>query len=747
MSNGRTAWSAAWILVGILACGPAVGQAPEGEAVPAATPVNVTADKMDYDRDRGIVEATGNAIVRRGTEELRANWIHVDLNTSDAHASGNVEFSRDGVMTWKGETLSYNFKTRELQTDSFAADMEPFHVWAESSEKSAADEYILQRATVTTCDPEQRPRPFQVKAKRITVVPDQKLVAHHAVMYLGGVPMFYTPYWYRPLDRETGLRIKPGYRSSMGGFVLVSYGWPLNDYLTSVTHVDFRSRRGWAYGQDLEWDDPARQWDGYVQSYYLDDDEPWEDDEDPDTSLVDHERYRFRMYHHQYFGPRNSVTAKGEYLSDPRIVQTFFRSDYRLQRYPENYVRFAHRGRNYLASLLLKSRFNDFFSSVNRLPRLGLDFSRQEVPGTSLYIESRNAAEWLEKVYAEDSSHEDYSVFRVDSDSKLYYPTRPFGFLNVIPRVGYRGTYYSDTLTQSSALQVESNTVTQTVVENGQTSTVDTVTFSTNTVTQYADGGSSLRSVYELGTEISFKAFRAWETEEGRRYINGWRHIVEPYVNYTYVPEPNLLPSELYQFDSVDELEKRHFVRFGARNKLQTRRNLNPYDLIDLNVYSYYLIHRDPGERVIQSIFWDSEFAFFDWISLESEGRYRIEEAYLTDLETRLELQDKHYWELEFEHRYRYEDSDLWSGEITFKPTDRWRMTAYGRYEVEEDRLEEERFSVAYDWGCLAASLFFSFHPSYTTASGRDVDEEFQVTLLLWLTDFPGSGLQLSAED
>ena len=46
---------------------------------------------------------------------------------------------------------------------------------------------------------------------------------------------------------------------------------------------------------------------------------------------------------------------------------------------------------------------------------------------------------------AANSGFEDYSAFRIDTFHQLTYPNTYFGFLSLVPRIGFRDTYYGDT--------------------------------------------------------------------------------------------------------------------------------------------------------------------------------------------------------------------------------------------------------------------------------------------------------------
>ena len=83
--------------------------------------------------------------------------------------------------------------------------------------------------------------------------------------------------------------------------------------------------------------------------------------------------------------------------------------------------------------------------------------------------------------------------------------------------------------------------------------------------------------------------------------IDGLRHIIEPSVNYVYVPTPSTPPSQLPQFDSelpsllllpiefpdyndIDSIDSENVIRFGLRNTLQTKRDGQLDKLLDWNV-------------------------------------------------------------------------------------------------------------------------------------------------------------------
>ena len=65
---------------------------------------------------------------------------------------------------------------------------------------------------------------IKVRAKYIKIIPGDKLEAHHATLYIGGVPVFYFPYYSRNIGpHANNFNFLPGDRSGWGPFLLSSY--------------------------------------------------------------------------------------------------------------------------------------------------------------------------------------------------------------------------------------------------------------------------------------------------------------------------------------------------------------------------------------------------------------------------------------------------------------------------------------------------------------------------------------------
>lgn len=674
--------------------------------------LEVTADGMEY--DGGLIHARGNVVITKGQDRLTADQVTVNRETEDAEATGNVTMQRGGSV-WTGEKLAYNFRDRSGNVGALAGEFPPYRIEADHAEREG-EEVRFQKATVTTCNRDMAHAHYRIRAKKVTAVEDDSVKARGCVLYLGPVPIFYLPYVYRSLNEDFGFRFAAGYGSHVGAFLLSSYRYHISGALRGETHVDYRSKRGVAFGQDFRWRDPDGTYKGEIEGYYLKDDEPWDDDDDPLTSGIEEERYRLRFRNTYNFTDQDYSFIQADYLSDTDILEDFFEDEYRASSQPDNYASVTHTEDNYTASILARMRLNDFYEAVDRLPELSLDMPRQQLGESIFYYEGEQTIANLERVYPEGSGSDDYAALRMDSMNTFYLPTKQFDFLNFTPRAGVRGTYYDET---PGALITNSVTV-----ETNSSGVV-----STNVATGYTAGDSEFRGSAHFGFETSFKAYRTWDGLNGPR-----RHIVEPYADYTLVPEPSVTPDELYQFDEADAWGEQNFVKLGNRHKLQKKdENGNPMDLIDADVYT--IIDLDPLEEedTIQNLYFDTEFTPNRFVLIDAVGYYDTAESELNSLDSRLTFDEEDYMTAETGYRYVVDDVSQLSEDLTYYASEEWALNGFVRYNLDDSRVEEFGGGLQRNLDCLSWRLAFTQQPSYTADDGTEEDDEFRLLFDIWV--------------
>lgn len=686
----------------------------------------VMADKADYELDSGWVTFSGNVAIRYQGTELRAKQIRYNNKTGDAQAKEGVILAGSDGSIWHGDELEINIKKAAGKATGIDIFSKPFRIMAESGAITEDKTYLVNNAIVSTCTNAPGHFHYQLKARRLRVRPGDDITAWGVVPSLFGFPFFYFPYYWKDLSRHYGFRFEPGYQSSWGPYLLSSYKLPLywnkktQTFFDSKTSVDYRLKRGVAYGEKLTWRarDESK---GWFSAYYL-------SDEDLPKSVEDPERYRLRLNHAWNVTERDQLLVQGIYASDDLFMKNFFEDEYRSMNQPDNYLSYTHLEDNYSYGMLGRVRLNDFYTQVERLPEAWFNLNSIELGESGIYIENATAASYLNKKFDERfvPLPENYDVFRFDTDTRVTRPFKCFGFLNIIPRAGYRATYYSKTLEKIVS------TTSQTIITTNAYGTVETVDQTTSS-TESVEADADMRSVLEFGTEISLKSYGLWQDTPG----NIWRHVVEPYANYTYIPEPDLVPSQLYQFDEVDEIDRKNSVRLGVRNRWQIKPvgGVKTYERIYVDFYTDVNMDPQDDEDNIEFLYLDTKYRPNSWLRVDFDSVYDVDLSEVNTSSFRLVAWHQ-IFSTDFEYRYRVNESSLLLGSLTWHVNSEWSVNGFGRYELETSQVEEIGSWLERRYDCIAFRLYASVAPGYINAQGFGEEDDYKVSLLVWLTDF-----------
>ncbi|OVE76340.1 hypothetical protein BVX97_01280 [bacterium E08(2017)] len=722
-------------------------------AVTNLVPPDIIVDALviDHDFDTGWAEAKGRVVITKGDQELRAVYVRVNTKTKDAYAAGDVVLIHAGNV-WRGDELTGNFGTGEWETGEWSTEpvqsstisQEPFRIIESERAKITTNGYYdAYNTIVTTCTNEFQDCHYHVHSKKIMLKPGRELKLRGAKYYLGGMPVFYLPRWAKDLRPDWGWTIYPGHSSRLGAYLRTAYKYRLSPVFRAETHVDLMTERGVGLGQDIKWTLESgfplfglSKGAGYgdLETFYINDQRPVDDDEDLATSDIEEQRYRILLRNRYTLTSRDYTMLNMSYMSDTDVLEDFFDNEFRVYHTPDNYFIYGHNAEQYSISAGARVRLNDFFEGVNRLPEVAIDFMPQQIGESMYFYQGRSSIANLERVYPASNTNEtDYSAYRFDTWHEVSRPKKFFGFLNVIPRIEYRGTYYSDTFATDSVTNIVTSTT---------TNPVTTVTTITNVQEVIRGESAEFRNVFGIGSEFSFKAFKQWGEGQDAR-----RHVVEPYVNYTFVPEPSLLPENIYSFDDIDQIGKSHTARIGARNKLQRKEfrttGYSPYDIIDVDLYTYYNLDTKDGEDPLTDIYMDLEWAPVGDFMIDARLRYNLVNSEINTFNVRSGYTKYGKVRTSAEWRYRVNRSSLLYGDISLFPyVQGWSPSVFARYEMEDSRLEEAGVYLRRTFDCMVVRMGARVLPGYTRGDGTEKEDEINATFELWLTAFPEYGFR-----
>jgi LPS-assembly protein len=694
---------------------------------PAAAPslqkaVEITAQKTEYRNNNLLWVLTGDVLAKHGETQLRADYMTYDTTTHDIYGRGNVQILHEG-REYTGEEFNYNLETGAGDWLDLEILQGAFSVTSDSMQRVGKDNFVMQNATITTCQGD--PPEVYLRAKEASVSDDKRLEAKHVVLYVRGVPVFYLPYLKKNLNAsESNLDVVPGYSSRWGAFLLTSYRYRLNTWLEGKTHVDYRSERGRGIGQDFQWrDQKEERYHGEFRVYYADDQMPFEDelDKEQPSPLVDSDRYRFKLRHRHSLTEKDTLRVTSDYLSDPDVLEDFYDKEFRQSTVPENFATLTHRDDKYTAALDFNFRVNDFYRNTDRLPAASLDVPRMQLGDSQFYYESGNSAAYLQNSFADQLKLQDVESGRVDTRHVFTYYTKQLGWLNLSPHVGYQGTYYSETPEKRTVISTSVTTNEAGEVAGGTTESVETIA-----------GGSDLRNVFEIVLDASFKAFKELSNQDRGRDV-GYRHVIEPFASYAYVPKPNVTPDELYQFDSLDRLNEKNDLGIGLRNKLQTKRNGRLHDLAYLELFTVANVDKAPTEtETVEDLFFDAEFKIFERSALDIRGNYDFVRNDLEQIDVDFGIESRGRSSLGMQYLFRDKSRESFATELNLFPRRRWSYTGYARYDIKGSDLQEHSHFIRHKTNCLGIGL-----------GVRETGSDITVWAQLWLLAFPGSSVEL----
>ena len=394
-----------------------------------------------------------------------------------------------------------------------------------------------------------------------------------------GVPLLWLPAFYKPRDETLGLcSVVIGKSSDFGYFIKMRKRFHFSRYPASSVQLmgDYFSLRGFGYGANGYFNLENSRTNFFVYSIY--DNHPYETRQYHEYRLkIPDNRFNFRISNVSHITPRLDFRGAFEYTSDYFFTRDFFPGRYSADPQPSTFAALEQTFDIFSVSAYARFRVNRSYSTVEKMPEVRIDLHRQQIFNTPLYYQGDLSADYMRMRWIDFERNtrrvggitrtfadlDDYDSMRLDTTHFIYLPLQKNSF-SLIPRAGFKLTAYSE----SSKQKVTTSDLI--ALFNAAKPDSKTGPFLLNNYDR--KGGSKVRVIGELGAEASFKIHNTWQNARSNLLgIDGLRHVMRPYVNYTYISKPNVSRDNLYYFDDIDRIEKENFFRFGLENRLQTR--------------------------------------------------------------------------------------------------------------------------------------------------------------------------------
>ncbi|MDD3884293.1 MAG: LPS-assembly protein LptD [Gallionella sp.] len=503
------------------------------------TPAFVEADQLTGKKENQI-EATGNAILRKRGQSIRADRLLYFQDTEDLDAEGSVVVEQAG-NTMSGPHLLLNL-------DSGAGLMtQPVYFIAENSSRGRADvmhiqdaqHYTLENATYTTCRADDEDWLLRMRGLDIDRKNDIG-VAHHAWVEFMGAPLLYSPWMDFPLsDRRKSGFLAPVFGSTtQGGTDLsLSYYWNIAPNFDATFSPRVMTKRGVLLNNEFRYLEPD-----YAGELHL--------DVLPTDRLANRSRSHVSLMHAHNLGGGfsshlnlNRVSDDGYYRDLADSVTTT--SQVNLLR--EGTLNYAAGGWNATARVQRYQTLQDpaapIVTPYARLPQLTLG-SQQRISWADLAF----AGEYV------DFSHPTLvNAQRLVLNPSVSVPLIRDPAYYLTPKFSAHSTYYSMSANNAAALPNASRTL----------------------------------PIFSLDSGMAFE--RDWQL-----FGNDYLHTLEPRVFYVYVPYQD--QSQLPNFDSAQA--DFSFTQMFAENRFFGSDRIGDANQVTVAVTSRLLSQQNGMERL-----------------------------------------------------------------------------------------------------------------------------------------------------
>lgn len=666
--------------------------------------------------ENGLATARDNVVIHIGNTDIYSDYAQYNPTTHDVELRGHVRIYRDASL-YLSESGIYNTETKKLRATTGRTESEPYFLTGAHVTSISDNAYLIQDGTFTTHDSPKAD--FHLHAKKIRIYEGDRVIFMNVTAYVGNVPIFWWPYLYQSLNQEFSFTISPAYYSTWGPSLLTEVTFPITDNIQGRVRLDYFGRRGPAIGFDsvinYGKDDMGT---AKLKTFFIQDQNPDINETNIPRQNISDSRYRVSLENRTDFTDDIYGIANLTKLSDQFVMQDFFQGEFRIDPVPDNVIAVAKTDPFYTITAIERFQANDFFTTTERQPEVVLDIKRHGLFGGPIFYEGETGFANLRLQFPEGSGFENYGTDRLDTFHQLSFPNTYFGWLSIVPRVGYRGTYYSKTWDLGST----------TFIPPSNPLVPDFILPPPTLANPVKFDGDTFRSVFDTGVEASFKISRTWENVQSRLFgLDGLMHVIQPFTNFSYVKEDGPNPTSILaldrfqpstqlqtidfpQFTTIDTIDDWTIWRIGVRNKLETRRDDRTMTWLELDTY----VDRNfvnPFDRTEYSnLFNNIRFTPVPWASLSVNSQVPAFDKGFTEVDTVATVQPLANLQLNVAHRYLngnpfFQNSSLFVVGGYYRLNDNWGFGVQEQYEATTGLLEEQRYSVYRDLTSWVASF------------------------------------------
>lgn len=232
-------------------------------ALPAPTTTQAVffeAGHFDYAGASKTMHLRGQVRVYDDTWTIHADELWLDMETRAGRAEGRLRVE-DKLNIVEGDGGAFNLATRVGTVRDARATYAPWRVRGKSAWIDEKRELHYADARFTSCsenplphDREAKPPHYHFRASRMHIKPKRTLLARNVRLYIGRVPVFYTPVLWKSLRPKHLFRTRfsPGYDRRNGPFARSNTLYSLDPRWQGKLFIDYYGESGLGVGNQLQ---------------------------------------------------------------------------------------------------------------------------------------------------------------------------------------------------------------------------------------------------------------------------------------------------------------------------------------------------------------------------------------------------------------------------------------------------------------------------------------------------------------
>lgn len=520
---------------------------PTGAAGPSSgsLPLDITADRLDYNQEQETYEADGSVIIQQGSLRLTADHASIQVLPGILTATGHVHLTDPGAdVTAERMELNINTEAGVITHGELLLPATNTTVSGRLLQRFSEYHYRAKEGSFTNCDAQDGEVPaWRMRFEDLDLSVGDALALKGGWLCINDVPTIPLPTLTYPLaKRKTGFLIPSvGYDNRFGAHAQSSFFWAINPSQDLTIAPKYFSQLG--YGSDFTYryviDRFSRgSWKvDYLQQTDLPNVAGVSDvGEDPRKA-----RATLSGSHMQRFGDSFMIRANANLVSDPNYFQQLSNSG-TARALPSTESNFLASQQLSFGSLYLLGRYLQPLAfggkeTFQRLPEAGY-----HLPYVSLF---RSPVLFgMEGNYVNFYREEGFSLNRVDFAPGIATDVINIGHVvGIRPQAKFREVYYT-----RGALTNE----------------------------------MQHRETFWIGVDATSKLTRRFGLSDGGSLL----HTIEPTVTYEYVPGTD--QSKLAQIDQADDLPKKNLLTYALRSRILEQGKTNAFNWLDLTLAQSY---------------------------------------------------------------------------------------------------------------------------------------------------------------